>query len=393
MNILQLISSAGRYGAENVVLDLTESLGEYGCDVTLGVFLNKHKPNTELVDVARQRGLKVEMIPCDGRFDRKTIQAIRECIRKRRIDLLHTHTYKADLYGYAAARKLEIPRVATIHIWSERNLALHFYGILDRMVLRRFDKAVGVSDEIAARLRDCGVAPSRVEKIGNGIDIELFQNTRPTLAEEIGKKDRVLVGMVSRLLPEKGVEYFVRAAKQVLDSYPQALFVLVGDGPHGPALKALSRELGIEDRMIFAGQRRDMPGIFASLDVFALPSLNEGMPLVILEAMASGLPVVATRIAGIPEVVLHQETGLLIEPGDTVALRDSILRLIADRELRMKLGVNGRERVRQYYTRNVAARNYLRLYEGLLQTKAMPSGLREEECVAVASSKSEGGTR
>ncbi len=393
MNILQLISSGGRYGAENVALDLTKTLAEHGCNVTLGVFLNKHKMNTEIADLARQRGITAQMIPCDGRFDRKTIHAIRECVRLRKIDLIHTHAYKADVYGYLAARKLEIPIVATIHIWSERNLALHLYGILDRLVLKRFDKAVGVSDEITARLHQTHVAPNRIEKISNGINVEMFHSAKPTLAEEIGKKDRILVGMVSRLLLEKGTEQFVRAAKQVLEVYPDTLFTLVGDGPHGPALQALSRELGMENNIIFTGQRRDMPGIFASLDIFALPSFNEGMPLVILEAMASKLPVVATKIAGIPELVLHEQTGLLIEAGDTAALRDSILRLIADRALRMKFGAHGQERVQQFYSREVMSRNYLRLYENLLQTRVEPRGVHAREFTAVPSTKTPGGRK
>ncbi len=278
MNILHLISSGGRYGAENVVLDLTQSLKEAGCRTVLGVFHNSHRPHTEIADLARERGVKIEIIPCAGRLDWKAIQAIQQCARTHHIDLIHTHGYKADLFGCVAARRLAIPVVATIHIWSERNAYLHFYSVLDRLILRWFDKAVGVSDEIVNRLRREKVAPDRVAKISNGIHVEIFQGARPTLAEEIGRKDRIVVGMVSRLLPEKGVEHFVRAAQQVLAVCPEALFVLVGDGPYAPTLKALARQLGIENSVLFTGQRRDMPGVYASLDIFVLPSLNEGMP-------------------------------------------------------------------------------------------------------------------
>ncbi len=361
------------------MLDLTESLQGLGCKPVLGLFHNRHRPNTEIADLARERGVTVEIIPCDGRLDWKAVRAIRRCVQTHRIDLIHTHGYKANFFGWVARRKLGIPVVATIHIWSERNAYLHFYTILDRLILRWFDKAVGVSKEIVNLLRRAGIAPEKIDKVSNGIHVEMFEGAPPTLAEEIGKKDRVLLGMVSRLLPEKGVVHYVRAAQQVLAVCPQAFFVLVGDGPEGPKLKALVRELGIENSVLFAGRRSDMPSVYASLDIFVLPSLNEGMPLVILEAMAAKRAVIATRIAGIPEIIQHEKTGLLIEPGDITPLRDSIVRLISDRELRDRLAAGGYARVRQFHSREAMSTSYLRLYQGLLRVPAPAEDVQPQE--------------
>jgi glycosyltransferase involved in cell wall biosynthesis len=283
--------------------------------------------------------------------------------------------------------------IATIHIWSERNAYLHFYTVLDRLILRCFDKAVGVSNEIVSLLRRAGISPEKIDKVSNGIHVEMFEGAPPTLAEEIGKKDRVLVGMVSRLLPEKGVVHYVRAAQQVLKVCPQAYFVLVGDGPEGPRLKGLARELGIEDSVLFAGRRGDMPSVYASLDIFVLPSLNEGMPLVILEAMAAKRAVIATRIAGIPEIIQHEQTGLLIEPGDIASLRDSIVRLIADRGLRDRLAASGYAHVRQCHSREVMAKNYVRLYEGLLQVHAPAKDVQPQERATLPANETGQGSR
>ena len=383
MNILHLISSGGRYGAENVVLDLAESLQGLGCKPILGLFHNRHRPNTEIADLARERGVTVEIIPCDGRLDWKAVRAIRRCVETHQVDLIHTHGYKANFFGWVARRKLGIPVVATIHIWSRRNVYLHLYTILDQLILRWFDKAIGVSDEIVSSLRRARIAPERIDKVSNGIHVEMFEGAAPALADRIGKKDRVVVGMVSRLLPEKGVEYFVRAAQQVQAICPQAFFVLVGDGLEAPRLKALARELGIEDRVLFAGQRSDMPNVYASLDIFVLPSLNEGMPLVILEAMAAKRAVIATRIAGIPEIIQHEKTGLLIEPGQINPLRDSIVRLITDEGLRGRLADEGYARVRQFHSREAMSRSYLHLYQSLLRVPAPAKDTKHEKSSAL----------
>src|SRR2546427_198094 len=188
--------------------------------------------------------------------------------------------------------------------------------MLDRWALRRFHRAVAVSEGVAVALRRGGVAPEKITTISNGVDVAVFSAGRPTLAAEIGKGNRLVVGMVSRLVRGKGADYFLHAASDVLSCFPETLFVLVGEGSARKELERLARELGIEKKVIFTGQRADMPGVYASLDVFVLPSLNEGMPLTVLEAQAANRAVIASRVGAVPQLIQHRETGLLIEPGD-----------------------------------------------------------------------------
>ena len=369
MKILQLISSSGYYGAETMLINLAKCLGRLGFPCVVGVFHNWHKPNTDVEARARREGLLLETIPCKGRADWGAVRAIRNCIQTHRIDIVHTHGYKADLYGYAAARDLPTPLIATCHVWFERGIALRVYARLDRIVLRRFHAVVAVSEHIARILRRSGVPQSRITTIGNGIDLSCFRRAKPTLAKEIGRGAKTVVGVVARLIPEKGHAYLLRAAQELLGEFPDTAFVFVGAGPERKRLVELARELGIERSVILAGVRRDMPGVYASMDIFVLPSFNEGMPMTILEALASRKPVVATRVAAIPKLVLHEQTGLLVEPGDTVGLRKAIGRLLAAPQLRRELGEKGQAWVRQHFSADVMAKQYQLLYQQLVNAR------------------------
>jgi glycosyltransferase involved in cell wall biosynthesis len=371
MKVLQLISSAGYYGAENMVVGLAPALSALGCSSVIGVFDNRHRPNTQMADAAADCGLPVERIACRGRWDWNAVRAIRECVKKNGVDLIHTHGYKADLYAYAAQRGFGIPLIATCHNWTRQTAALRAFEYMDRLALRRFSKVVAVSDAVGETLLRAGVRQYRICNIANGIDPVPFEGGTQTLAQELHKGNKILVGVVARLDLKKGLQYFLQAANTVAIEYPNTLFALVGEGPDRAALEQMTRELSLSDRVVFTGARRDMPGVYASLDIFVLPSLMEGLPIAVLEAQAAGKPVIATRVGAIPKVVTDGETGLLIEPGDAKALGAAITRLITDVHLRRQLGYGGHARIHESFTSSVMARRYLDLYQGLLAGKAM----------------------
>ncbi len=374
MRVLQLISSAGHYGAENMLVNLARALERLGCRSVVGVFENDHRPNMQVAERARQLGLAVELIPCRGRADLRSMRILRDAIRTKGIDLVHAHGYKADLYAYAAARRTGVPVLATCHNWPDKSVALRVYEFLDHMVLKRLPRVVAVSEGVAQSLRRFGMREGRISMIGNGIELDAFASAQPTLAQEYGKRDWLVVGMVGRLVPAKGADYLLRAARELLQSFPETLFVFVGEGPERGNLERLSRDLGMEANVVFAGQRQDMPGVYASLDLLVLPSLTEGMPMTILEAMAARKPVVATRVGAVPRIVIPEQTGLLTTPGNIQELRDALARLLADAGLRRRLGEQGHALVQEQYSAESMARNYLHLYESLLA--ATPHKLR-----------------
>jgi glycosyltransferase involved in cell wall biosynthesis len=361
MNVLHLISSGGYYGAENVVVSLAESLEAQGCQSVIGVFHNAHQRNEEFIRQAELRDLTVVRIPCRGRWDSKTVRAIRKTLDSRSIDVLHTHGYKPDFYGYAAARKRAVHLVATCHNWTRDTAAVRFYEFLDSLFLRAFDAVVVVSENMAKTLRFSGIHESRIRVIDNGIDMESFSSADTSPAENV-PGGKLVVGTAGRLVPLKGLDNFLLSAREVLTEFAKVNFVILGAGPEREKLEGMARELGIEKNVVFTGHCADMPSAYTSMDVFVLASTVEAMPMVILEALASKKAVVATSVGAVPRLIIAEKTGLLIPPQNVQALTQAILRLLNNSTLRTQLGAAGAALVKRNHSRESMAQNYLQLY-------------------------------
>lgn len=364
------------YGAEVMLLNLASAQKHLGCESVIGVFRNEHLPHIEVAEEARSRGLQVEIFNCSGRFDHKPQGTIRKVLRKEDISLVHGHGYKANFYGYFAANALGLPFVATCHLWTGASPAIRFYEFLDSLILRRAHQVVGVSDAISNTLRESGLSPEKVSTIHNGTDFSLCGDASPTLRRELGIGERILVGSVGRLEEQKGFEYFLRAAREVLSEFPKTLFLVVGAGSLQSRLEGLIHELGLKTSVLLVGQRNDMPGVYASLDLFVLASIDEGMPMTILEALALRKPVIATAVGAVEKLVIPEQTGLLVQPRDVPALRDAMLRCLRNRSFAQTLGKNGQEHVQTFFSAPSMARKYVELYERVvaqLKTKAATS--------------------
>lgn len=365
IKVLQLISSGGYYGAENMLLNLCASQQKAGCQNSLLLFYNVHAPNVEFYERARRRGVSVRMVHCQGRADWRAVRQIEEYIQEDGIDLLHTHGYKADLYGYVAARRSHKPIVATCHNWVGGTAALGIYNHLDRMALRRFNALAAVSAAVAQRLLESGVPAERIKTIANGIDVERFEQAQQlqTLAFDEGDK---VVGMVARLDLQKGFEYLLKAVRELRSGFPTLKVVIVGEGPDRRTIEDMIQQYGLQSNVTLAGQQSDMPGVYASMDVFVLPSLNEGLPMTILEAMAASKPVVATKVGAVSGVIKNGENGLLVNPGQVDGLRDAIARLLSDPVLCRGMGTAGHQWVSQNYTSEAMALRYRQMYDEVL---------------------------
>jgi len=381
MKVLHLISSEGFYGAENVVAALARDLRQSGHSACIGVFENAHVARNSVAGQFESRGLRVVRIPCRRRFDLSAVRRIRKIIADEEIALVHSHGYKSDIYAWLAARRLRLPIMATSHLWTRQTAAIRFYEFLDGLVLRRFDAVAAVSQRIAGELRQAGIAGEKISVIDNGIDLSPFDSAAPVLKSELQAGGRLLIGTVGRLTGQKGMEYFLGAAQKLLKEFSDLMFAIVGDGPDRQKLEQMARELQIEKSIHFTGARRDMPAVYASLDVFVLASVAEGMPMALLEAMASGCPVVATAVGAIPQIVVLGGTGMLVRPKDACELANAVASLLRHHDLCERVARNGQIAVRRQFSSHVMTQKYCKLYAQLLEKR---NGRVDEQVAALS---------
>lgn len=363
MTVVHLISSEGYYGAENMMLALAKATSQQGHAPVVALFCDGRRPHVEAAEPARRLGLPVELVPCRGRWDWRAPGRIRSLLERYGAHVLHTHGYKADVYGYAAARRGRAALVATCHNWPDRRPLMRAYAVLDRILLRRFDRVAAASEPVAAVLRRSGVA---AVPLPNGVETGRFRQMTAGFAVQRPPGCDRLAGFVGRLTAGKGGEVLLEAAREVVAERPASGFVFVGEGPRRAAWEALAAKLGLGGKVVFTGALRDMPAVYASLDLLVLPSYDEALPMCVLEAMAAGRPVVATRVGSVPRAVVPGVTGFLFEPGDAAALARAILCLMHDPALARRLGAQSRGHVAQHFSSETMAAAYLDLYQQAL---------------------------
>ncbi len=368
MRILHLISSKGLYGAERVVIELSKGLLRAGCRPVVGVIMNEYNPHAEVAEEARANGIEAFEFPCRSQFDLRLAVSIRDFVREKAIDVIHCHGYKSNFYGLFASVK-NIPAVTTNHNWLRSHWRLKVYCFLDSLWIRYFGRIVAVSEGVKEDMLKFRVPEERIVVIDNGIDLDRFDRevSDEGVRKEFGLDGSIrVVGTIGSLGHEKGHLYLLRAARDIVRADESVRFLIVGDGPLREELTAEAAELGIEDKVVFTGYRKDIPELLSVMDVFVLPSVKEGLPMVLLEAMASKRPVIATRVGAVPKVVIHNKTGVLIDSGSPRELEISIRDLIGNGDKALQLGMNAYEAVKERFSAAAMAGRYASLYNDLL---------------------------
>jgi len=276
-------------------------------------------------------------------------------LRSEQVALLCTHGYKADILGVLAGRICGIPVVCFLRGFTAEDWKVRLYEALDRAFLRWATRIVCLTQAQAQRIALNNAFRGRVQVVTNAIAVPKISPedrkwAREALRQRLGlPADRVVVACAGRLSPEKGTAHFVEAAARVNKDRLSATFVVFGDGPLRRQLEEQACSLGLGQEIIFAGFLPDLLRYFVGIDVLVNPSLSEEMPNVVLEAMAAGIPVVATDVGGVAEIAGDGETLVLAKPGDAAAIAEAVARLLKDPERAARMGLAARRRVEEAY--------------------------------------------
>ncbi len=367
MKILHIITDSNIGGAGIYVLNLLPQFDPKLYDVKIAC------PNGYLAERIDAAGLKrINISKKDISFSGSLTLELLKVIRQVKPDIVHTH---ASLSGRIAAKLLGVRVVYTKHGLEKmpsmsEQISLPqggFKKAINRLSSRLLsDGVIAISKSVFEDLVQSGVHPSRITCVYHGLDLTQFQ-ARDSLKDKIeNKSETVWIGALARLHPVKGLDVLIDAAKMVISSYPQARFLIGGAGPMERTLKAKIETHRLENYIKMLGFIENVPQFLSRLNIFVLPSFSEGLGLSVLEAMAQSLPVVATKVGGLPEIVQDEKTGFLVEPGKAQLLAQTIVRLVIDPKLAMQMGATGRQRVEQLFDAKTMARKTVAVYEKLL---------------------------
>lgn len=362
MRILQLVIGGDVAGGQVVALQIARAARARGDDVAFVA----PRPGS-FVELALHEGFRVHRLALGRTFQLGRAAALARLLRRERTDLLHTHALAAaNVLARLGARLAGVPVVAHLHIENRfRAPTAPLLRRLDSATARLCARLVAVSDDTRRAYERQGYPAGRIEVVHNGVELDGAWPATDGVRAELGiPAGAPLVGEIARLCEVKGQRELIHA----LPLLPEARVLFVGgDLERGGAFKrALERDaerLGVRDRVVFTGHRHDARRLLAELDVLVLPAWTEGLPLVVLEAMAQRRPVVATPVGGTPEVVADGETGLLVPPRDPAALAGALRRLLDDPDLRRRMGEAGRRRVAERFSAAAMVARVLEIYD------------------------------
>jgi glycosyltransferase involved in cell wall biosynthesis len=368
MVIVHLTSSAFFGGPERQMLGLARSLASDHESVFLS--FSEGGRCRPFLEEARRHGFEALELDHDTPYLWSALGDLTAQLRRLRATVLCCHGYKADLLGRLAARRLRIPAVAVSRGWTGESLKVRLYEALDRLHLRWMDRVVCVSEGQAIRVRRAGVPAQRVSVIHNAIRPDRFQEPaeprRELLQGFFAEPRSRIVGAAGRLSPEKGFGVLIEAAKEVVRQEPSVGFLVFGDGPLRQVLSRQIERAGLKGHCVLAGFRDDLDRLLPSFDLLVLPSYTEGLPNVVLEALAARVPVVATAVGGTPEVIDDGVSGYLVPPGSPGPLAQRILQVLHSEAERRAMGERGRERVLRDFTFETQGLHYRQLFRELL---------------------------
>ncbi|MBL8857674.1 MAG: glycosyltransferase family 4 protein [Planctomycetes bacterium] len=330
-----------------------------------------HAPGDAGIEILRERAAARECpftaLADAWPIDIGTLRALAELCRRENVRIWHGHDYKSNLYGILLAKLVDVRLVTTMHGWVKHTSRTPFYFAVDRWCLRRYEQVAAVSRDLFDAALAAGVAPERVVQIDNAIDTREFVRRAPanTSALRRAHPERLVIGAVGRLSNEKGFDILIEAVERCLVHGLDLELWIAGEGDQQQHLEARMRASKYHDRLRLLGFQKDTLALFEAFDVFALSSLREGLPNVVLEAMAMDVPVVATRCGGLSAFGRDEQDMLLVDVNSVAALERGIACLARDPELRTRLAHAARARIERELSFTARMQKMVALYDRL----------------------------
>ncbi len=373
MRVAHIIKVTRISGAERHLLFLLAGLRARGIDARLIILVESNRPMDEMMVAAAQRDIPALRLPIGRDADLVLLWRLRRTLREIKPDIVHTHLVHADLHGFAAARLARVPAVVSSRHLDDAFRYRSRWRRVNKRIWRLLDAGIAISaamKRFAIEIEGAPIEKIQVVRYGmtyGWLSDEAIAAARRELRAELKlPAEAQLLGMACRLVEQKGIPYALEALRRIRAEYPRAHLVIAGDGEKAGELRRLTSMLGIADRVHWLGWRADAADLMAAYDVFLLPSLREGFGLVLLEAMSRRVPIIASRVGAIPEVVVDGETGLLAPPRSVDQLAEAMARLLEDRALRKYMGLLGAARLEDQFSIERMVDGTLAVYDKVL---------------------------
>lgn len=365
INVLQFICSTGFYGAERWILALAKHLNKDSIRCDLAVTLEQNSQDLELVKQYKMNCGETFEIPMSGRFDLSVINKLVKLIKERNIDIIHTHGYKSDILGVIAAKKAGIQSIVTPHGFENADdFKLRTFIWLGCKSMKFANKVVPLSKQLCDDSRKHGVKDSKLVYIQNGVDLSEVEEQRLKPTKIISSEKRI--GFVGQMISRKNIFDILDIFNNLSNKHNNLKLVLLGDGDQRAELERYSKKLNNNNKIEFLGFRDDRLELLQSFDLFVMTSSLEGIPRCLMEATAMGVPVAAYDIAGIDQLITHEESGLLANLGDKETLSQYWEKLLFEPEYAARLTDNAREFVNNHYSGQRMADEYTVLFESMV---------------------------
>ncbi len=367
MKVLILAENTHMGGINRYCIDLVQGLNEMGVSVSL-MAITRRSDDREpwLLNQGQQSGIVVRQLVMHYFLDFSAIFRLRRILKHARFDIVHSQGYRSNIIGRLATRGLKrsIPSITTLHgiiTQTDDSRRMRFYLKLDLMTRSWSHHFIAVDQGSKNHYVKLGICHENISVIHNGVSLPNIDRVF------VNNNHKIIVGYVGRLSKEKGIDYLINVIKNVLSLSSQVEFLIIGDGPEKYLLDPL-KEAPIENHVTCVGQVSDIAPYYRQMDLILVPSRSEGLPFVVLEAMSYGIPVIATHVGGLPEIIVSGENSILVSPDRTVEeITQTVLVLAKDHNQRTALGISARRTIDERFSQRIMCQKTLEMYRHILR--------------------------